>query len=604
MTLHGLRPTVRAGIDGHRATFLLDSGAAYSTISEDTAARYRLSLHAIPGDDLYLSGAGGGMTRPQLATVRTFSYLSAPLHHVQFLVIPENFWGHLAGSIGQNLLRISDVEYDLADGLVRFIRPAGCAGQPLAYWADKTPYSVVKLRYAGVVHPQMLTHAEVNGRRITVLLDTGAPRSILSLQAARRAGITRHSPGVKPLGLAAGLGGRHFALWSAPVAQFQIGGERIEHTHLLIGNIDPRGPTGQIRSHRRVDMLLGADFFLSQRIYVAYSQRRIYFTYHGGPLFNLNLPQYGETVARARRAPGPRPPLSAAELMRRGLALAAMREFRRAIADLSRACRLAPHDAQDRYERGRVSLELHRDRAALADFDAALALAPADVEAHLARATVRLTHPDAAAHRAQIDADLAVMARRAAREADLRLELGLLYGLDGEYRAGLTQINRWLATHRTRSEQATGLNERCWLRATADRALHRALADCTEAINLTAQRTLGAATGLPYMRRTLANHGDPAVRASRGLVYLRLGRDRRAIRDFDAVLAHAPQSPISLYARGLAELHLGEPHRAAADLSAARRDDARIGAEFRRFGLIASPTAPRRKTTAASRHTP
>ena len=602
VTLHGLRPTVRAGINGHRATFLLDSGAAYSAISQDAAARYRLALHAIPGDSLYLSGAGGGMTRPQLATVKTFSYLSAPLHHVQFLVVPENFWGRLAGSLGQNLLRVSDVEYDLADGVVRFIRPEGCAGQPLAYWADKTPYSVVKLRRVGVVHSQMLTHAEVNGRRITVLLDTGAPRSILSLQAARRAGITRHSPGVKPLGLAAGLGGRHFAIWSAPVAQFRIGGERIAHTHLLIGNIDPRGPIGQIRSDRRVDMLLGADFFLSQRIYVAYSQRRIYFTYNGGPLFNLNLPQYGRTVARADRAPGPRPPLGAAALMRRGLALAAMREFHRAIADLSQACRLAPHDAHDRYERGTVYLAQQRDRAALADFDAALLLAPRDVQAHLARAELRLEQPDAAAHRVQIDADLAAVARRAAHDAALQLKLGILYGEIGRYRAGLAQINRWLATHRPRSEQATGLNARCWLRGMSDQALHRALADCNEALNLSAQDAIDAGPGLPYLRQSLPGD-DPAVRDSRALVYLRLGRNHQAIRDYDAVLAHAPHTPTALYGRGLAELRLGERRRGAADLAVAKQRYPRIGAEFRHFGLAPPSPAGSPKHATTGGHT-
>ena len=56
VTLQGLRPTVRVGIDGRRATFLLDSGAFYSTICADTAVRYRLALHAIPGDEVYGRG--------------------------------------------------------------------------------------------------------------------------------------------------------------------------------------------------------------------------------------------------------------------------------------------------------------------------------------------------------------------------------------------------------------------------------------------------------------------------------------------------------------------------------------------------------------------
>jgi len=38
-------------------------------------------------------------------------------------------------------------------------------------------------------------------------------------------------------------------------------------------------------------MLLGADFFQSHRIYVANSQRQMFFTYNGGPVFGLPASQ-------------------------------------------------------------------------------------------------------------------------------------------------------------------------------------------------------------------------------------------------------------------------------------------------------------------------
>jgi hypothetical protein len=36
-------------------------------------------------------------------------------------------------------------------------------------------------------------------------------------------------------------------------------------------------------------MPLGTDYFLSHHIYVANSQRKLYFTYNGGPVFNLTF---------------------------------------------------------------------------------------------------------------------------------------------------------------------------------------------------------------------------------------------------------------------------------------------------------------------------
>ena len=186
VTMQSLRPVVTVGLNGVKVPFLLDSGAFFSTISQDAVTRYALAEGPVPGDTLYLSGAGSGATHVQLATVKTFAYLGVPLHRVRFLVTDTNIWGELAGSLGQNLLHVSDVEYDLADGIVRFIKPVGCAGQPLAYWAVKTPYSAVKLRRVGAVHADLIAHAEINGQRVTVLFDTGSPRSILSLQAAPR----------------------------------------------------------------------------------------------------------------------------------------------------------------------------------------------------------------------------------------------------------------------------------------------------------------------------------------------------------------------------------------------------------------------------------
>jgi hypothetical protein len=35
-------------------------------------------------------------------------------------------------------------------------------------------------------------------------------------------------------------------------------------------------------------MLLGADFFLSHRIFVSNEQHKVYFTYNGGPVFSAS----------------------------------------------------------------------------------------------------------------------------------------------------------------------------------------------------------------------------------------------------------------------------------------------------------------------------
>src|SRR6202035_3157438 len=110
--------------------------------------------------------------------------------------------------------------------------------------------------------------------------------------------------------------------WIAPVDSFKIGDEEIRHTSLRLTDTDFEG----------IDMLLGADFFLSHRIYVANAARKLYFTYNGGPVFNLDVaPQSGSAPPSAAETTAAEP-VSAADFARRGTAFTSRREYDKAIA--------------------------------------------------------------------------------------------------------------------------------------------------------------------------------------------------------------------------------------------------------------------------------
>lgn len=592
--MQGPRPLVSAKINGVQARFLIDSGAFYSSISRDAAAQYHLAVTPIWGGSFYVGGLGGA-AKANLATVQSFEFLGVDLPKVGFLVIDQNVWGEAAGSIGQNLLRISDVEYDLANGIVRFLKPVACEGQPLAYWAVNTPYSSVDLQYMDIVRSELLVTATINGQPITALLDTGSSRSLLSLQAAARAGITPGSPGVKYLGLSGGIGPGTFKAWLAPDATFQIGGERVEHAHLLIGDL-PTPPVGYV-GDRPPDMLLGEDFFLSHRIYVAYSRRKLYFTYNGGPLFNLNLPQVMSGASRppatpvatsqgtsiADQQPSSDAPTSADGLRRRGMAYASMREFDRALADLTRACEIAPRDAENHYDRGVVYAQDGQFKSALADYNTTITLQPDDIDAHLARAELLQAHPDAAPARAtaEVKSDLDKVSSLAPPAAEVRQTLSDLYGKLGDYPDAIDQIDQWLSQHRLNSEQASGLNSRCWLRATTNRDLPAALDDCNRALDLRPYASGGTGT---LINRPLASE-NPDILDTRGLVYLRLGDLKKAIRDYDSALRINSNMPTSLFGRGLAELRLGDTTQGQKDLTAAAKLDSGVAKRFAHMGL-------------------
>jgi predicted aspartyl protease len=289
VTLRGTRPLVHAGINGVDALFLADSGAFYSSVTPATAAAYKLPLQNAPVN-FGVTGVEGD-AHVMLTVVRTFTFFGLAIPNVNFLVLEGGGDSGSAGLLGQNVFRFGDVEYDLANRIIRLMRAKDCKNTALAYWAgaQSKPFSVVEIETPTREEPHTIGVASVNGKPIRVMFDTGAARSLLSIDAARRAGVTPDSPGVVAAGMLHGVGRGARPSWIAPFASFKIGDEEIRNTHLRIGE-----------ERLQVDMLLGADFFLSHRIYVASGQRKLYFTYNGGPVFDLTV----EPPA----SPAPEPP--------------------------------------------------------------------------------------------------------------------------------------------------------------------------------------------------------------------------------------------------------------------------------------------------------
>jgi aspartyl protease len=173
-------------------------------------------------------------------------------------------------------LNAADAEYDLGNGVIRLGRSEGCEGLPLAYWASAgRTYSVTPIQSSDAAGTQTIGTALLNGVKISVGFDTGSVTSLVSLRAARRAGVTPQSRGVVYAGYSVGSGRYSFRTWIAPFASFKIGDEELPAPRIRMGDIGAP-----------IDMLLGADFFLSHRIYVANGRRMIYFTYNGGPVFS------------------------------------------------------------------------------------------------------------------------------------------------------------------------------------------------------------------------------------------------------------------------------------------------------------------------------
>jgi tetratricopeptide (TPR) repeat protein len=595
VTMSGLRPTVHTQINGQDALLAVDSGAFFSFLTPAAAEQFKLPRLSFPG--LYVEGVGGGESAG-VVRVRKFTFIGKTWDDVEFVVAGSDFGGGAVGLLGQNVLRIADVEYDLANGVIRLVRPKGdCKRTALAYWADaaKQPYSVIDIESATAVQPHTKSVAYLNGVKIRVLFDTGAAQSILTLGAAKRAGITPTSAGVTDGGESYGLGHRLTRTWITRFASFKIGDEEVQHAQLRFGDINLLDS----------DMLIGADFFLSHRIYVASSQNRLYFTYNGGPVFDLSAiraPAAADQTGTAQAAPagkgaapavpaqsGTRPadaaaaagqavaaegvksdidarldrPADAAGYARRGAASAARHDYDAAIADLTRACELAPTEPDYFYQRGMAYWGKRQLDRALADFDHAISLKPDHTDSLLARASLRTSRHDAPA---SVTADLDAADRALPKEADARLHLGSLYDDAEQPAAAVVQYTKWIDSHPQGDlRMPVALNARCWARALTGQALDLAIADCNAALRM--------------------KPNTAAFLDSRGLVYLRQKNYDKAIADYDAALRMQPKIAWSLYGRGLAKQRKGITAEAEADITAAKALEPKIADTAGKYGI-------------------
>ena len=552
ITMAGLRPLVEARINGTPTTLVVDSGAFYSMIA--TAAAARLGLHTTAMPEGFTVSGVTGEADAAVAKIKTFTLAKTDLRNIDFIVGGGALGSESSGLLGRNVLGAFDVDYDLANGAMRLVTPKDCGKTVLAYWAtEDVAYLEVPMEPRESSLSATVIAVRVNGHMLKAELDTGAPTSVLTLGAARRAGIRIDGPGVEANGLGGGIGARVTRSWVAPVESFEIGGLKVLKTRIEVSDIELGN----------ADMLLGDDFFLSNRVYVANSQRKLYFTYNGGRMFNLRAPKPGAKSASAADAFAGAEPTDADGFVRRGNALLARGEAERAIADLTKAIERDPSRPRYFFDRARARQEADASQLdpALADLDSAIALDGKDAEMLALRAELRLRNKDRAGARADIDA----ASRIAPAQADLRLELGHLYtGLD-QFGLAIGEYDRWIASHPGDGDGYRALNGRCWASALGNLRLDKALADCDTAV-----------------RRSLRS---PDVLDSRGLLRLRRGEYAKAIADYDAVLAHGPNSAWSLYGRGLARLRTGARAAGEADLAAAAKADAEVPVRAASLGL-------------------
>jgi clan AA aspartic protease (TIGR02281 family) len=281
---------VDGAINGQKIAIMLDTGATKSLILRSATERLGLTRQEVRGYRIF---GIGGETHVESANVDEFQIGQFTRKNWRVLVAGERDSGQdIAFILGEDFLYQVDVEFDLAHGAVRLFQPKDCDRVSLAYWATEGA-SEVDIEAVFDAQPQIALTIEINGQPVRALLDSGAGTSVLDKSDAARLGVTPDSPGVVASGSGGGLGRRSVDYWTGSFQSVAIGNEIIRDTNIRFADLwkgatyMPSGGHVSQKVEATASMLLGADFLRAHRLLVSHSQRKLYFTYAGGPVFQL-----------------------------------------------------------------------------------------------------------------------------------------------------------------------------------------------------------------------------------------------------------------------------------------------------------------------------
>lgn len=241
----------------------------------------------------------------------------------------------------------------------------------------------------------------------------------------------------------------------------------------------------------------------------------------------------------------------------RGNAYLTLKDFDAALADADAAVALAPKWAPARGMRALVHKHRRDFDKSIVDYDAAIAAMPKDAAMYAQRGDAHkwAGHGDLAIEDFSIAIDLGL------KRASVFRDRGTVYARQDKLNEAIADFDRALDIE---PNDVVTLNNRCYMRALANVALEQALVDCDKALSLKPQA---------------------GIYDSRGLVYLRLGKLKEAIADFDVVLSEDPKAAKALYQRGIAKQRNGDADGGAADIAAATALQADVAAQMTGYGL-------------------
>jgi predicted aspartyl protease len=252
-------------VNGRPVSMLVDTGSYISSLGFDTAAALGLRLKP---------GAFGSYVNNVpvffYAQTETFNLGPASGNGLQFFVVPAQLLEPgISGMIGPDIMKQFDVEIDFVGGNFKFFVPNTCAAPPV-YWTQ-APYAEVPMKVDR--DWKVVVSAQLDGRPVTVILDTGASRSLMNFKAAKDLfGWQDDDPNLKSLTL--NINGK-----PAHVYRYRFSTLTFEGIQVAYPDIDmAEGENFDTHGRGDAQLILGMSVLRQLHLYIGYKAQKLYLT--------------------------------------------------------------------------------------------------------------------------------------------------------------------------------------------------------------------------------------------------------------------------------------------------------------------------------------
>ena len=283
-------PMIDAMIGDKRVGLLVDTGGGMSSLTKRAVRELNLQTGQYVNSDGTILTLKDVTGQTEALQVRLPSITLGRIRQegVYFMVLPgeDNAAGpsmeDFGGILGTDVLRNVDVELDFAANKINLIAPNQCGGNVVYWQAPAVAVVPITLDRFG----QITFRMQLDGRRVTAMLDTGASSTVLNLDTARRTfRIDVNGPDVEKIGEL--TGGYSANMYRRRFNSLAFEGVTISNPMLvmmpnMMGGVNPAAPrTGSIIREDRnglPDVILGMNVLSQMHVYIGYRERKMYLT--------------------------------------------------------------------------------------------------------------------------------------------------------------------------------------------------------------------------------------------------------------------------------------------------------------------------------------